>query len=66
MKVPKSLIQAIAVAVTVAVTASACTKEVTPDPEGTEVKKKDGDSDCAEMAVGFSLKIVPPQYIGKI
>ena len=42
MKVSKSLIQAIAVAVTVATTVSACTKEVTPDPEGTEVKKQDG------------------------
>lgn len=51
MKVSKSLIQAIAVAVTVATTVSACTKEQPTSPEGTEINKQNPDG-CPACGMG--------------
>lgn len=39
MKISKSLIQAIAIAVTVSTVTTACTKETPVNPDGTTVKK---------------------------
>ena len=52
MKISKSLIKAIAVAVTVATTVSACTKEKQPSPEDTEIKKQEGYN-CLACGMGW-------------
>ena len=51
MKISKSLIQAIAVAVAVGTVTTACTKEKTPNPDGTEIQKKDGFN-CLAYGMG--------------
>jgi hypothetical protein len=52
MKISKSLIQAIAIAVTVSTVVASCTKEKTPDPEGTENQKKQDGFSCPGCGLG--------------
>lgn len=52
MKISKTLLQAIAVAVVVGAVTASCTKEKTPDPEGTEVQKKKVGYDCPGCGMG--------------
>ena len=51
MKISKSLIQAIAVAVAAGTVTTACTKQKTPNPDGTEIQKKD-DFNCLACGMG--------------
>lgn len=51
MKISKSLIQAIAVAVAAGTVTTACTKQKPLNPDGTEIKKKDTDN-CPGCGMG--------------